>query len=171
MRKWLSGRASPCQGEGREFESRLPLHLVKQAEKHDRPRRASLISQRRRGQVARRRSAKPLSSVRIRSSPPTSWALEHIQSPYFVPCTRSPPGGAPACKHFANGFHRYPSGCPQPGGLDLLNATLREDPIEAPSSFLLHGRQAVGVYVEGDSYRRVPQSLADDLRIDAPLQQ
>ncbi len=26
-RKWLSGRASPCQGEGREFESRLPLHL------------------------------------------------------------------------------------------------------------------------------------------------
>ena len=27
MRKWLSGRASPCQGEGREFESRLPLHL------------------------------------------------------------------------------------------------------------------------------------------------
>ena len=25
-RKWLSGRASPCQGEGREFESRLPLH-------------------------------------------------------------------------------------------------------------------------------------------------
>ena len=27
-RKWLSGRASPCQGEGREFESRLPLHGV-----------------------------------------------------------------------------------------------------------------------------------------------
>ena len=27
MRKWLSGRASPCQGEGREFESRLPLHI------------------------------------------------------------------------------------------------------------------------------------------------
>ena len=25
MRKWLSGRASPCQGEGREFESRFPL--------------------------------------------------------------------------------------------------------------------------------------------------
>ena len=24
-RKWLRGRASPCQGEGREFESRLPL--------------------------------------------------------------------------------------------------------------------------------------------------
>ncbi len=25
-RKWLSGRASPCQGEGRGFESHLPLH-------------------------------------------------------------------------------------------------------------------------------------------------
>jgi hypothetical protein len=25
-RKWLSGRASPCQGEGRRFESGLPLH-------------------------------------------------------------------------------------------------------------------------------------------------
>ena len=28
MRKWLSGRASPCQGEGRGFKSRLPLHFV-----------------------------------------------------------------------------------------------------------------------------------------------
>ena len=27
MRKWLSGRASPCQGEGRGFDSRLPLHI------------------------------------------------------------------------------------------------------------------------------------------------
>ena len=26
LREWLSGRASPCQGECREFESRLPLH-------------------------------------------------------------------------------------------------------------------------------------------------
>lgn len=26
MREWLSGRASPCQGERREFESRFPLH-------------------------------------------------------------------------------------------------------------------------------------------------
>src|SRR4051794_11904524 len=25
MRTWLSGRASPCQGEGRGFESRRPL--------------------------------------------------------------------------------------------------------------------------------------------------
>ncbi len=28
-RKWLSGRASPCQGEGRGFESRLPLLPLK----------------------------------------------------------------------------------------------------------------------------------------------
>ena len=28
MRKWLRGRASPCQGEGREFESRLPLQHI-----------------------------------------------------------------------------------------------------------------------------------------------
>ena len=27
LRKWLSGRALPCQGKCREFESRLPLHL------------------------------------------------------------------------------------------------------------------------------------------------
>ena len=27
MREWLSGRASPCQGECREFESRFPLHF------------------------------------------------------------------------------------------------------------------------------------------------
>ena len=26
-RKWLSGRAPPCQGGGREFKSRLPLHF------------------------------------------------------------------------------------------------------------------------------------------------
>ena len=25
LREWLSGRASPCQGEGREFESRFAL--------------------------------------------------------------------------------------------------------------------------------------------------
>jgi hypothetical protein len=28
-RKWLSGRASPCQGEGRGFESHLPLHSLR----------------------------------------------------------------------------------------------------------------------------------------------
>ena len=28
MREWLSGRASPCQGERREFESRLPLQFA-----------------------------------------------------------------------------------------------------------------------------------------------
>ena len=29
LREWLSGRASPCQGERREFESRLPLQRKK----------------------------------------------------------------------------------------------------------------------------------------------
>ena len=53
MRKWLSGRASPCQGEGREFESRLPLHFL-----------------RRHSQVVRQRSAKPLSPVQIWVPPP-----------------------------------------------------------------------------------------------------
>jgi hypothetical protein len=51
-RKWLSARASPCQGDGRECESRLPLH------------RAG-----RRSQVVRQGSAKPRSPVRIRPSP------------------------------------------------------------------------------------------------------
>ncbi len=27
MREWLSGRASPCQGEGRGFDPRLPLQV------------------------------------------------------------------------------------------------------------------------------------------------
>ena len=31
MREWLSGRASPCQGECRESESRLPLHKMHMA--------------------------------------------------------------------------------------------------------------------------------------------
>ena len=30
LREWLSGRASPCQGERREFESRLPLQFLLQ---------------------------------------------------------------------------------------------------------------------------------------------
>jgi hypothetical protein len=53
-RKWLSGRASPCQGEGRGFKSRLPLHL----------------SLRRHSQVVRQRSAKPLPPVQIWVPPP-----------------------------------------------------------------------------------------------------
>ena len=37
MREWLSGRASPCQGEGREFESRFALFILmgyRQAVRH-----------------------------------------------------------------------------------------------------------------------------------------
>ena len=53
-REWLSGRASPCQGECREFESRLPLHFFI----------------RHHSQVVRQRSAKPLSPVQIWVVPP-----------------------------------------------------------------------------------------------------
>ncbi len=31
-RKWRSGSASPCQGEGRGFESRLPLQRIPRSE-------------------------------------------------------------------------------------------------------------------------------------------
>ena len=44
LREWLSGRALPCQGKCREFESRLPLHFFKWCHR----------------QVVRPRSAKPL---------------------------------------------------------------------------------------------------------------
>jgi hypothetical protein len=37
MRKWLSGRASPCQGEGRGFESRLPLQHDPRRRRAERP--------------------------------------------------------------------------------------------------------------------------------------
>ena len=53
MREWLSGRASPCQGECREFESRLPLHFF-----------------RRHSQVVRQRPAKPSPPVQIWVAPP-----------------------------------------------------------------------------------------------------
>src|ERR1700730_8291436 len=56
MREWLSGRASPCQGESRGFDPRLPLHFF--------------ISIGRRRQVVRHGSAKAAQAVRIRSSPP-----------------------------------------------------------------------------------------------------
>ena len=32
LREWLSGRASPCQGEGREFESRFALFYLVQVD-------------------------------------------------------------------------------------------------------------------------------------------
>ena len=55
MREWLSGRASPCQGESRGFDPRLPLPFQ--------------LKWRRR-QVVRHGSAKAAPAVRIRSSPP-----------------------------------------------------------------------------------------------------
>ena len=57
MREWLSGRASPCQGERREFESRLPLHFHKRRKNRI---FASFVSIRHHSQVVRQRSATPL---------------------------------------------------------------------------------------------------------------
>ena len=56
------GRAQPCQGWGRGFEPRCPLHCISG------PSQAVLF--RRSGQVVRQRPAKPLPPVRIRASPP-----------------------------------------------------------------------------------------------------
>ena len=49
MREWLSGRALPCQGKCREFESRFPLHFFLQK-----------LNTRHYSQAVRPRSAKPL---------------------------------------------------------------------------------------------------------------
>ena len=64
MREWLSGRASPCQGECREFESRLPLHFFKKEFLH--------IGKElwHHSQAVRLGSAKPSSTVRFRVVPP-----------------------------------------------------------------------------------------------------
>ena len=65
MREWLSGRASPCQGECREFESRLPLHFFY---------KRGLTYQGKElwhhSQAVRLGSAKPSSTVRFRVVPP-----------------------------------------------------------------------------------------------------
>ena len=75
-----AGRAQPCQGWGRGFESRRPLHQHRggRPEGVESARMAGLFlitgplvpPRRRRSQVARQRPAKPLSPVRIRASPP-----------------------------------------------------------------------------------------------------
>ena len=67
MREWLSGRASPCQGERREFESRLPLqktHMRLFCYKD------TIVYPWRHSQVVRQRSAKPLSPVQVWVAPP-----------------------------------------------------------------------------------------------------
>ena len=60
MREWLRGRASPCQGEGRGFKSRLPLQ----------------VSARRRGQVVKAGVCKtPIGG----SNPPVASRLRSLQ--------------------------------------------------------------------------------------------
>ena len=67
------GRAQPCQGWGRGFEPRCPLHRTIRA--------GFTIGSfhiRRSGQVVRQRPAKPLPPVRIRASPPLNSKAESL---------------------------------------------------------------------------------------------
>src|SRR5580693_1103342 len=69
MRTWLSGRASPCQGEGRGFESRRPLGDATRRHVWLR------VESRSCGGVAewlRQGPAKPCTRVRFPSPPPTT---------------------------------------------------------------------------------------------------
>ena len=69
VREWLSGRASPCQGECREFESRFPLHFFYYGVFLIR------LCWRRHRQAVRPGSAKPLPPVRIWVAPPLKTPL------------------------------------------------------------------------------------------------
>src|SRR3978361_1356935 len=60
---WLSGRASPCQGEGRGFESRHPLGTTRALVARPAP------GVRWSGREARQRPAKPSTRVQIPSPP------------------------------------------------------------------------------------------------------
>ena len=71
LRMWRSGSASPCQGEGREFESRHPL----ECNAHQRVVHRLVASLWRllvwwSGREARHRPAKPFTRVQIPSPPP-----------------------------------------------------------------------------------------------------
>ena len=64
MREWLSGRALPCQGKCREFDSRFPLHFFIRGNFFP------FTFIRRHSQVVRLGSAKPSPPVRIWVAPP-----------------------------------------------------------------------------------------------------
>ena len=93
LRRGLSavGSAPPCQGGGRGFEPRSPLHAF--------PGRCeSAFFIWRSGQVVRHGPAKPLPPVRIRASPPEETGHPLRRVPFLVaaparrppPCSRSP---------------------------------------------------------------------------------
>ena len=93
LRRGLSavGSAPPCQGGGRGFEPRSPLHAF--------PGRCeSAFFIWRSGQVVRHGPAKPLPPVRIRASPPEETGHPLRRVPFLVaaparrppPCLRSP---------------------------------------------------------------------------------
>ena len=69
------GRAQPCQGWGRGFEPRCPLHCISGP--------FLTVLFRRSGQVVRQRPAKPLPPVRIRASPPYGLRRASNEVPFF----------------------------------------------------------------------------------------
>ena len=71
------GSAPPCQGGGRGFEPRSPLHASTKAGL-DRP-----FSYRRSGQVVRQGPAKPSPPVRIRASPPRAHRAPAFAGAFF----------------------------------------------------------------------------------------
>ena len=84
------GRAQPCQGWGRGFEPRCPLHCLLEGRFLFRP-----FSYRRSGQVVRQRPAKPLPPVRIRASPPYDHAGHPTGCPFFLSFLRVPSARSP----------------------------------------------------------------------------
>lgn len=64
-----SGRASPCQGEGSEFESRNPLHIIENTQL------CFLLILWHHSQEVRQRSATPLSPVQVWVVPPQNPSL------------------------------------------------------------------------------------------------
>ena len=79
LRMWRSGSASPCQGEGREFESRHPLECIGIGPCV----RFQFVWYEPNwwiGREARQRPAKPLTRVRIPYPPPFSVHILRVRS-------------------------------------------------------------------------------------------
>ncbi len=72
------GRAPPCQGGGRGFEPRCPLHV------NEGPATRPALFIWRRGQVVRHGPAKPLPPVRIWASPPVHCMRPRVSGAAFV---------------------------------------------------------------------------------------
>ena len=80
MREWLSGRASPCQGERREFESRLPLQNLITLMLY----LAYCIEEWHHSQVVRQSSAKASPPVQIWVVPPKKALANQSKSNFYI---------------------------------------------------------------------------------------